>query len=250
MSIIVKLAIVTSVYNFYDCDLPVLTLLRNVLFYSLFAVVLILFALMVPVALVSMRIGWPMIIWLARATLYLLRVLCGIDYQVSGRENLPSEPYLIAAGHQSMWETIFFHSLLNNPVMLAKDSLFKIPGLGAIMRKNGHVPVDRSGSIEAFRMAIAQAGHAFTAGRSILIFPQGTRANSAGSDVKLGVLVLYRKLGCACVPVVLDSGRYWPSDGGLMRAGTIKVRILPALPPGLPPREFIARITQDLETAP
>jgi 1-acyl-sn-glycerol-3-phosphate acyltransferase len=180
--------------------------------------------------------------------LFTLRAVCRIDCEISGREHLPDAPYLIAARHQSMWETIVFHKVLDNPAMLAKDTLFAIPLIGALMRKNGHIPIDRSGSIDAFRRALGQAADAVKSGRTVLIFPQGTRAKQNNNDLKLGVLVLYRKLACTCVPVVLNSGKFWPASGWILRPGTIKVRILPAIKPGLTSKEFLVQIKHDLET--
>lgn len=245
---IVELPTLTSEYSPNEVDPPVLTISRNIVFYVLFAANFVLFLLVIPVTLISMRVGWPLMLALLDLHLFTLRVICGIDYEISGRKHLPDAPYLIAARHQSMWETIVFHKLLDNPAMLAKDSLFSIPLVGALMRKNGHIPIDRSGSIDTFRRAIGQAAETVKSGRNVLIFPQGTRAKPNDNDLKLGVLVLYRKLACPCVPVVLNSGKYWPASGWIIRPGTIQVRILPPIEVGLTSKEFLARITHDLET--
>ncbi len=240
--------LVTSEYSPNDFDLPVLTILRNILYYGLALPVFALVLLLIPVALISMRVGWPLVRGLLKTHLFLLGAVGGVNYEVVGRANLPISPYLIAARHQSIWETVFFHILLDNPAMLAKDTLFGLPLIGALMRKNGHIAIDRSGSIDAFRRAVAQAAEVTASQRSVLIFPQGTRAKEHNNDLKLGVLVLYRKLDCPCVPIVLNSGDFWPNNSWILRPGTIKIRILPAIETGLTSKEFLARITHDLET--
>ena len=58
---------------------------------------------------------------------------------------------------------------------------------------------------------------------------------------------LYGLLNVACVPVALDSGRYW--QGFIKYPGTISLEFLEPIPPGLKRREFMARLEERIETA-
>jgi 1-acyl-sn-glycerol-3-phosphate acyltransferase len=87
-------------------------------------------------------------------------------------------------------------------------------------------------------------------GRHILIFPEGTRrAPGAPPAYKPGIALLYDKLNIPCVPVALNSGLFWPRRSLTRRPGTIIVEFLPAIPPGLPRKEFVGRLQQAVETA-
>ena len=69
--------------------------------------------------------GW------AWGSLWLLRVICGIRLRVTGAENLPLDgPALIAAQHQSAFDTVVWHALLPRPAYVMKEELLRIPRLG------------------------------------------------------------------------------------------------------------------------
>jgi 1-acyl-sn-glycerol-3-phosphate acyltransferase len=51
------------------------------------------------------------------------------------------------------------------------------------------------------------------------------------------------------VPVALNSGLYWGRRSFHKKPGTISVEFLPAIPPGLPRRAFMAELEERLEAA-
>ena len=68
--------------------------------------------------------------------------------EITGRENLPkSGGYIIVANHTTELDpvTVAFPAFVEGalPRFLAKDSLFRAPVLGYIMRKLAHIPVVR-----------------------------------------------------------------------------------------------------------
>jgi 1-acyl-sn-glycerol-3-phosphate acyltransferase len=86
------------------------------------------------------------------------------------------------------------------------------------------------------------------AGRPVVIFPEGTRRKpGAPPDYKPGVAGLYSQLGVACVPVALNSGRYW--QGFWKRPGTITLAFLEPIPPGLKRAQFMPILEERIETA-
>ena len=95
----------------------------------------------------------------------------------------------------------------------------------------------------------AQSRAAMAEGRSVLIFPEGTRT-PVGKPVsfKRGVELLYRTLEAPVVPVALDSGRFWPLGSRLKAPGVITVSLLSPIPPGLPAAEFARRAESMIET--
>ena len=48
-------------------------------------------------------------------TAWLLKAIVGIRLEVRGRENLPKGGYIVAAKHQSAFDTLIYHPLLGDP---------------------------------------------------------------------------------------------------------------------------------------
>ncbi len=170
-----------------------------------------------------------------------VRWLLGIDYRVEGV--IPTEPCLIAGKHQSMWETIELLLVTGDPSVVLKRELADIPLFGTIAGKYGVIPVDRAGSAKALRRMMRAAAAAREAQRSVLIFPEGTRVPPGEQPpLQAGFAGLYKQLRLPCVPVALDSGRLWPRNSFIKRAGTVTVRFGEPIPPGLPRDEVEARV--------
>lgn len=229
----------------------VVTCLRSLVFYLLSVVLALPFLLLLPGLLLPRGVVLAVIGCYLRLQLWLLGVICGVRYQLLGQEHLPQGACLIAAQHESAWETLFFQILLGQPVMFAKQEVFRYPLIGLLARKIGHIPVDRGGSADAVRDGFRRGGEAAAAGRKLLVFPTGTRGAREQKPrvLQSGVAVLYQLLGLPAVPVLLNSGQCWPANSLLKHPGTITVRLLPPIEPGLDRQSFLARLTGDLNTA-
>jgi len=178
------------------------------------------------------------------------RVVAGIDVDLRGIENLPKSPAIVAAKHQSAWETLYFTELLDQPAAVMKDELVKAPVVGPYMRAMDMIPVDRKAGASALRRMVEKAREAAAAGRSILIFPQGTRvAPGTKAPYHPGTAALYVGLGLPVIPVALNSGMYWSRNAFWKRPGRIVVEFLPPIPPGLDRKAFMARLEETLEAA-
>lgn len=186
-------------------------------------------------------------VW-ARGVLALLAASAGVRHAVRGASNLPGQPCLIVANHQSTWETIAALALFPDVAIVAKRELLRIPVMGWFLRRSAMIVIDREEAGKALREMTAQSRAALADGRPVLIFPEGTRT-PVGETVnfKRGVELLYRTLGVTVVPVALDSGRFWPRGAGWKTPGTITVSILPPIAPGLPAAEFARRAETVIE---
>ncbi len=186
----------------------------------------------------------------ARTCCWLLRVIAGTRIEVRGRQHLPAGAALIAAKHQSAWDTFGLLPLLHDPALVMKSELGWIPLYGWFSYKFGMIFVTREKRGAALRRLLRDAADRTAAGRHILIFPEGTRrAPGAEPDYKPGVAALYQGLGLPCVPIALNSGLFWPRRSLLRRPGTIVVEILAPLPPGQPRRAFMVSLQEQIETA-
>ncbi len=186
----------------------------------------------------------------AHASLFWLRLIVGTRFEVRGRENLPYPPVLIAAKHQSAWDTFALITLFRDPAMVMKAELGWIPFYGWFSHKFRHIFVQRDRGPAALKRLIRDARDRAVAGREVVIFPEGTRrAPGAPADYKPGVVALYEGLGIACVPLALNSGLFWPRRKLNRYPGTIVVEFLEPIPPDLPRAAFRHVLQERIETA-
>jgi len=224
---------------------------RSLLFNLLFYVTTTLFVVLgSPLLFAPRRWAMAALAVHSRFELWLLKLIVGTKLEVRGAEKLPQGPCLVASKHQSAWETFALIPLFRDPALLMKRELFWIPFHGWFSRKFEMIPVDRDKGPAALRRMLREARKRVADRREIIIFPEGTRrAPGAPPDYKTGVILLYEALGIPCVPVALNSGVFWPRRSLERRPGTIVVEFLDPIPPGLPKAEFLARLTEAIETA-
>lgn len=184
-----------------------------------------------------------------RASLWGLKMFAGLDCEMRGP--LPPHGVLIAAKHMSMLDTMALFVMLGRPAFVLKRNLLNIPFYGWYARKTGMIAIDREGRASALRMMVIKAKAALDGGRSVIIFPEGTRKKpGAPPDYKPGVAGLYGQLDVPCVPVALNSGLYWTGPGGFIKKpGKMVIEFLQPIPPGLKRREFMAALETEIETA-
>jgi len=166
--------------------------------------------------------------------------IAGIRVRYEGQR--PAGPALYACKHQAMLETLELQHVLDGPAMVLKEELARIPVWGWAARKYGAIVVDREASASAMRGMLREAEAAKAKGRSILIFPEGTRVRPGEHpELKPGFAGLYRMLKLPTVPIACDSGHVVLRDGGL-RPGIVTFRYGETIPPGLPRAEIEARV--------
>ena len=169
--------------------------------------------------------------------LWLNRVIVGMDYRLEGA--LPPGPVLIAAKHQSAFETFLFPAIRPDVVFVIKRELLRAPVVGWYLSRAGQIAIDRTANAAALRQMLSEAKARVDDGLTLIIFPEGTRvAAGESAPVRPGVSALYSQLGLPVVPVSLDSGLYWPRKSFLRKAGTVRICIGAPIAPGLKRREF------------
>lgn len=179
---------------------------------------------------------------------WLLRHIAGIRYEVRGREHLPPGACIVAAKHQSAWDTMVFHTLLDDPALVLKRELLRIPIYGWYAKKVGMIPVDRKAGPSALREMLRAAKACAQAGRPIVIFPEGTRvAPGERRRIQSGVAALYDRLDLPVVPVALNSGLFWGRRAFLKRPGLIVLEFCEPIPPGLNRQDFIALLDSAIQ---
>jgi 1-acyl-sn-glycerol-3-phosphate acyltransferase len=170
---------------------------------------------------------------------------------ITGMENLPDGPFILAPKHQSFWDTIAFFPYLEDPLYILKRELTWIPFFGWYVMKMRMIPVDRGKKGMALKAVIKATNEELARNpRQLIIYPEGTRRAPGDTPAyKWGIVELYDGLKLPVVPVAHQAGLYWPRRKFLRYPGTIKARFLPQIPAGLPKEEFHARLQRETEAA-
>lgn len=180
----------------------------------------------------------------------LLKRICGQTYELRGRQNIPSGPVLFASKHLSKWDSAVLPVLLGDPAVVLRREMLWFPLYGWVIMRLRHLTVPRSAGVEDAAQLLRDAKSRIDEGRSVLIFPEGTRTPVVPFPVpqyKRGVAALYRVLQVPCVPIAVNSGLYWPRNTLIRYPGKIIAEILPPIAPGLGSSEFSRNLIQTLE---
>jgi len=99
--------------------------------------------------------------------------------EIRGGEHLPrSGPYVLAPNHYSEFDPLIIAvatwRLGRAPRFMAKESLFRVPVLGAALRATGMVPVARASTATAARQTISQAEELVEHDRGVIVYPEGS----------------------------------------------------------------------------
>jgi 1-acyl-sn-glycerol-3-phosphate acyltransferase len=161
--------------------------------------------------------------------------------RVEGRENWPGEGGgLICANHQSMFDPPLVGLTCSRRMnYLARDTLFRVPGLSQLIAFLDAIPIDRDGGGLA---GLKETLKRLKAGELVLIFPEGTRTHDGEvAPLKPGFIAVARRSRVPLIPVGLD-GAYqaWPRTSPLPRPDRIALVI------GQPiPAEQVAALSDD-----
>lgn len=212
--------------------------IRSLAFWCFFALSIILFALAIGLLALVVRDSATLdglaTRW-GRLNILAMRLLCGLDVEIRGAENLPPNGgFILASKHQSTWETIFLRGHLSgHQVWVLKQELLAIPFFGFALRKTGQIAIDRKAGKQALRQLVEAGNEALSQGKTLVIFPEGTRTpyGDANPTYHAGAAMLADKTGASIYPVAHNAGFFWPRRAFLIRPGTVKMSIGPAIAP-------------------
>lgn len=222
------------------------SLIFNIIFFTVFALSMVAAA---PILLTNRKCVFMFWHYFSKILGWITRVFGGIKLHIDGAENLVSGPAIYAIRHESAWETLTLVHMFEQPIFVMKKELFSIPIFGPMARKSGAISIDRAHGVQALTSALRQIKQRIAEGHVIVIFPEGTRMPTGEfSGIKRGIALFYRAANCPVIPVVHDSGKFWPPHGFIKRPGTIKMKIFPAIRPGLNQDEFLQKLNSTFRT--
>ncbi|MDX8384756.1 MAG: lysophospholipid acyltransferase family protein [Ghiorsea sp.] len=113
---------------------------------------------------------------------------------------------------------------------MLKKELMYIPLFGWALKALGAIAIRRSNPREALKQVNEQGVAHMLAGRSVVIFPEGTRtAVGETGNYQPSAIMLAKKAGVAVLPVAHNAGVCWPKGSYLKHPGTITLRFLPPI---------------------
>lgn len=202
-------------------------LIRSLIFMGLHIVSIVIFSLL-GVLLWPLPFKWryKVISRWAVINLWMLEKICGVHYEIEGRENISDEPAIILCKHQSSWETLALQAIFPPQVWVLKRELLWIPFFGWGLAALKPIAIDRGAGIKALHQIIEQGKERLLAGAWIVIFPEGTRIPS-GKMGRFGIggARLAVETGYPIVPVAHNAGKAWPKHSFIKTPSVIKLVI-------------------------
>ena len=224
-------------------------LFRSVVYYLVLIVSVGVFGIPLALAGWMMPINWRQAVagtW-GRFNLFAQSSICRLNYELTGEKHLSTAPAIVMSKHQSAWETIALRALVqNNQAWVLKRELMWLPVFGWAMATLGPIAIDRKAGKKAARQVIEQGSAFLGMGRTVIIFPEGTRtAPGARKKYGIGGGLLAEKTGVPVIPIAHNAGVFWRRRGIRKYPGTIQVVIgEPMNVNGL----SAAQITRNVET--
>ncbi len=224
-------------------------LIRSLLFYILLGLWTIFMGVVcIPYLIISKSyLRKPIKLWI-NILLKILRITCGISYEIIGLEKITKKTYIVASKHQSAFETfiLFFH--INNSIFIHKKQLFFIPIFGQYLKKINMISINRIKGPSAMRKVLKEAKLKINQGYSIIIFPEGTRKKpNEKADYKTGIAGIYAETNVEILPVAVNSGYCWPKHTFIKSPGKITIKILDSIPTNLDKKEVMLKIESKIE---
>lgn len=224
--------------------------LRSFIFNVAFYIVFIL-AMIIALPILFMGKEAVFVFWhhFSKVLSITTRVFGGINVKIDDKTQLKQKAVIYAMRHESMWETLELVHFFDHPIFVMKKELFSIPIFGLMAKKSGAISIDRKNGVQALTFALKKIKQCIAEGHPVVIFPEGTRCpTGVFSELKRGIALFYRAANCPVIPIVHNSGKFWPVHNFVKYPGTIHLKIFPAIEPGLDQNEFMQKLNEVFRT--
>ena len=221
----------------------------NICFYILTAISCI---LLLPTLVLPRSAFLTVVRSFVHVTAFLEKYILGLTYEIRGQEHLPEKPpYIVAAKHQSAYETLKLHLLFDDPAIVLKKELLKIPLWGRYLAKSDVIAIDRSTPKAAIKSIQDGARHVAEQNRPIVIFPQGTRVSPDTTPkekpYKIGVVRMQEATGLPIIPMALNTGVFYPKHAWCKKPGHVVFEFLPPIAPSKDSSKILNKLEMAVE---
>ena len=214
-------------------------LLKIYFFNFIFYFSILFFGLLLSPILISRNLTRKTVrIW-SKCIIFFLTKILKIKIIFKNNYLKDKEGQVIAANHQSVFETIFFLAAFNKTIYIIKKELIYIPVYGWYAMRLGNIYIDRQKKIESIKKISKNIVSLIKKDYKVVIFPEGTRqsANKIG-EIKPGIFLIQERLKRPIFPVFIDSGETWPRNSFKIKKKNILIKSLKPIPYGLKKKKF------------
>ncbi len=166
----------------------------------------------------------------ACSSLWLLKVICKLDYVVKGKEYITRQNAIVLCKHQSTWETLALHAIIPLGRWVFKRELMIIPIFGWALALTDPIAINRGAGRKAVYQLLHEGIKKLKQGKWLILFPEGTRSvPGIEQKYKIGGALLAVKSGYPILPVAHNAGEFWPRHSFIKWPGTITVCVGPMI---------------------
>ncbi len=221
--------------------------LKSFIFKSIFYLSILIFGFFGIPSLLNRTATRMVVYYWAKIMIISLEKIVGIKIFYKNSLIKRNKGYLIAANHQSIFETIFFLKEFDKVIYVVKKELKFIPVYGWYASRMGHIFLDRKKRIISMKILSKSVKKYIKDGYKVIIFPEGTRQekNTIG-NIKPGIFSLQKDMDNLVHPIFINSGETWPRSGSLKRKN-INIKVLAPLKRDFSKRIFLDKLKTVLE---
>ena len=223
--------------------------LRSIIFNFIFYFSIFFFGILFLPFLVSKKMTRLAVrIW-AYLIIFFLESIVGARIIFKNNHINKKKGYLIAANHQSTFDTIFFLKQFDKVVYVVKKELKFIPIYGWYAMRLGNIFVDRKERIKSIKNLSKEVNIALQKNYKVIIFPEGTRQpyNKIGK-MKPGIFALQKFSKSLVFPIYINSNLVWPKNTYIKKNKNIKVKTLNPIKCYIDKEVFLLKLEDSLKT--
>lgn len=214
-------------------------LLKVFLFNFIFYFSIVFFGLLLLPILISKTLTRKTVRTWSKCIIFFLTKILKIKIVFKNSYLKGKEGQIIAANHQSAFDTIFFLAVFEKTIYVIKKELIFIPIYGWYAMRLGNIYIDRKKKIESIKKISKNIVSLMKKDYKVIIFPEGTRQapNKIGA-IKPGVFLIQELLKGPIFPVYIESGETWPRNSFKIKKKNIIIKTLKPIPYGLTKNKF------------
>ena len=213
--------------------------LKVFLFNFIFYFSILFFGLLLLPILISRKLTRKTVRVWSKCIIFFLTKVLNIKIVFKNNYLKDKEGQVIAANHQSAFDTIFFLAAFDKTIYIIKKELIFIPVYGWYAMRLGNIYIDRKKKIESIKKISRNIVSLIKKDYKVVIFPEGTRqAPKNIGAIKPGVFLIQDRVKRPIFPVYIDSGETWPKNSFKIKKKNIFIKSLKPIPYGLTKKKF------------
>ena len=214
-------------------------LLKVFFFNFIFYFSILFFGLLLLPILISRKLTRKTVRVWSKCIIFFLTKVLNIKIVFKNNYLKDKEGQVIAANHQSAFDTIFFLAAFDKTIYIIKKELIFIPVYGWYAMRLGNIYIDRKKKIESIKKISRNIVNLVKKDYKIVIFPEGTRQEPKKiGAIKPGVFLIQDRVKRPIFPVYIDSGETWPRNSFKIKKKNIFIKSLKPIPYGLTKKKF------------